>query len=125
MQQLTLNDIRGMVGIYQIGLKHEWGYKERFNLKTRIKWSQRLFNEQLVSPDNGFLWDSENMQKASMFETRQINWHKAENGWVNFYDNGLLTLSTSLFFDREEGGDVIRTLRDIYHSWRHGYAIPV
>lgn len=54
--------------------------------------------------------------------TNEIDLDKAKNGWAQFYSNGVVTFNVDLFFIKERQRiRQIKTLRQIYFSWRYGY----
>lgn len=120
IEKLRSNELQGLVTIYRIKLKHTSDYMERLKLKMRLKRITKIYSEKSVSP-RFEKWKTLMLSKSNKRETGDINWEKAEHGWTDFYDDGVVTLLPSLFFFDKTKIRQPKTLKYIYMCWRHGY----
>ena len=56
-------------------------------------------------------------------ENPEVDWIGALEGWVPYYDDGIITLNPNVFFEKKTEKVIsTRPLKKVYWPWRTGYA---
>jgi len=123
VKTLDNDTVIALITIYRQRLKqNHFNTDDHNKYKTMIKILTKLYKEKKITT----IKDT----KEQIFQpeivasnTVDVKWKYAESGWVNFYDDGIVTLNANLFFAWWFEGKIhtTKSLKTIYWTWRNGY----